>query len=107
MLRPEPPLSVAPEPVTTTEPADCQDAEPPVTFGGAGAVWSSLTVLAAVADDGAHCDTKPMPSTDRNCTRVTPSALMVAVAPGPAADHVAPLSIDVRYSYEATPLPVS
>ena len=105
--RPEPPVSTAPEPVTDTDATLCHDAEPPATFGADGAVWSSLTVLAALGLAGAQLEVKPMPSMLRNCTRVTPSALTTTLPPLVGELHVAPLSVEVRYSCPVTPLPAS
>ena len=90
--------SNAPEPVTVTDARFCQDVDPPLTTGSPGAERSSRTVAAAVPAAGVQADGLAAASTLRNCTSVSPSAVTLTVAPGWAADQVAPPSVDVRLS---------
>src|SRR4051812_19640269 len=56
------------------------------------------------ADAATHAVALPVLSLARNWTRVCPSADTVRAAPDDGADQVVPLSVDVRYSYPASPL---
>ena len=76
---------------------------PPVTVGAPGAVRSMRTVLVGPGLAGAQDEPLPRESTARNCTSVWPSEETVSDPPDVAADHVAPPSADVRYSYPANP----
>ena len=93
----DPPASLPPEAETVTWATSCQDSDPPVTAGAVGAVRSIETVLPTVGEDGAHADRSPETSTERNCTRVVPVAVIETVVPVTAADQVTPLSVEVRY----------
>jgi hypothetical protein len=83
---------VEPAAVTVTEEAFDQALPPPVSSGAVGAIVSSLTVAEDV-----QADVNPALSTERNCTKVMPSALIEADAPPAAADHVDPPSVEVWY----------
>ena len=90
--RPDPPVSVEPDAETATGAEACQDEEPPATLGADGSVRSIRTVAPT------HAEVFPAPSTARSWTRVSPCAETVATAPAPAADQVAPPSVEVRCS---------
>src|SRR5690349_12776441 len=83
----------------------CQVSEPPPAVGRLGAVRSRRTVEPAVGVLGTQFEVRPATSTARNCTSVSPSAVMVAVEPVTGADHAVPPSVEVRYWYEPTPEP--
>src|SRR5262249_42132674 len=89
--------SVEPLAVTLTDAAFCQLSDPPFRVGGVGAVRSSRTVVSGVGADGSQPDWKPAASTARNCTSVSPCALIVAVAPVAAEPQEVPPSVEVRY----------
>ena len=80
-----------------TAPTFCQESEPPVTTGAVGAVRSMRTVSPLSATAGAQFDVNPAVSTARNWTRVSPSAVIVSVAPVETVLQVVPPSVDVRY----------
>jgi hypothetical protein len=68
----------------------------PVVCGGGPR--SIRTVDPAVAVAGVHAEALPASSTERNWTRVSPSAVMVTDAPAAAALQVVPPSVLVRCS---------
>ena len=85
-------MSEPPVAETVTEARFCQDREPPATVGADGAVRSSRTVACV------QPEALPTLSTARNCTRVSPCAVIafdVAVA---VDDQVVPPLVDVRTS---------
>src|SRR3954470_10391555 len=75
------PASVDPDAVSDTDGTFCHDREPPDTVGAEGALRSMRTVDAAAGTAGVHADVLPAPSMLRSCTRVSPSAEIVAVPP--------------------------
>ncbi len=81
----------------------CHDADPPVRVGAVGGVRSICTNPFVPVQAEAF----PSASSDRNSTRVAPSAEIVAADPAVGADQVLPASADVRYSYPAKPDPAS
>src|SRR5215471_9312841 len=90
------PRSVDPDAESRIEGTLCHDDEPPLTLGAVGFVRSRRTVSDAPGLAGTHADVLPALSTDRNCTRVSPSALMVSALPLVGADQVVPPSVEVR-----------
>ncbi len=94
-----------PEPVRVTDPTLCQAADPPPTAGVLGATASIRTVPAAAPGAGAQEERLPPPSTERNCTRVSPSADTVTSSPAAGVLHVSPPSAEVRCSYPVIPNP--
>src|SRR5438046_996505 len=78
---PEPPVSLLPVALIVTEATFCHVVDPPETVGAVGAVRSRRTVFDAPATAGAQLDTKPAASTARNCTSVSPWALITAGLP--------------------------
>src|SRR5437773_9557002 len=99
--------SLAPLAVIDTDATFCQPSEPPPIVGALGCVRSMRAVLAAPGLAGVHPVVLPTPSMARNCTSVWPSALTVVAAPAAGDDHVAPASVEVRYSYPETPFSAS
>jgi hypothetical protein len=83
---------------TVTDDELCQLPEPPDTEGAVGVVLSIFTLLPAFGDDGPQLEVLPAASVARICTMVDPSAVIVAVDPVVADDHVDPASAEVRYS---------
>src|SRR4051794_23755191 len=63
------------------------------------------TVLPASGIAGAHDETLPAASIARNCTDVSPSAVIGAGLPASAAAQVTPPSDDARYSEPTRPAP--
>src|SRR5437588_1504446 len=94
--KPEPPVSVLPLALTVTEATFCHVVEPPETVGAAGAVRSIRTVLPAPGTAGAQEEVNPATSTARNCTTVSPWAVIRAGLPVAGAPQVTPPSVDVR-----------
>ena len=86
-----------PDPVTVTEATFCQARLPPLTVGPVGAVRSMRAVEPAVAEAGVQAEVLPAPSTDRNWTRVSPSAVTFAELPLVAPVHEDPPSVEARY----------
>ncbi len=76
----------------------CQESEPPDTVGAVGSVRSMRAVDPAVAEEGVQALVLPAPSSERYCTRVSPSAVMSTEAPAVALDQMAPPSVEVRCS---------
>ena len=66
-------------------------------MGSVGGVRSSRAVASAVPAAGAHAPTLPAPSMARNCTSVSPSAVMITELPSVALVQLAPPSPEVRY----------
>ncbi len=54
-------------------------------------------VLCEVEPFGAQAPMLPAASTARNCTSVSPSAVMFTDEPASGPDHVVPPLVDVRY----------
>src|SRR5436190_3334543 len=92
-LTPDPPVSVPAAAEIDTEATFCHDSEPPDTVGVPGAVRSIR------ATPCTHADVLPAPSTARNSTSVSPSAVTESDPPAAAADHVTPASVEVRDWY--------
>ena len=97
--RPLPEVSVAPDAVTVTEAVLVHVSDPPVrVVGAAGAVRSSLAVLAAPAVPGVQAEALPARSTERTWTSVAPSAVTVVPFPTAPLDQDEPLLVEVRNS---------
>ena len=79
--------------VTTTELTFCQAEDPPAALT-VGAVRSIRTCAGAL-----QSDTLPALSATWNSTRVSPSAVMVAVDAVVVPDQFTPPFVDVRYAY--------
>src|SRR5439155_19953906 len=106
---PETPFSASVEPpaAIARKATFCQVSAPPDTTGVVGAERSMCTVLLAPTTAGAHVEGLPERSSARNCTTVSPSADTASDAPAVGLSQVVPPSVDVRYSYPATPEPPS
>ena len=79
-------------PDTVTEATFCQDEEPPLTVGAVGVVRSRRTVACVQAD------ALPILSTARNCTSVSPCAVIALDVAVAVADQVVPPLVDMRTS---------
>jgi len=90
--------SLPPVAVMVREAALNQVFDPPLTPMEMGAVRSIRAVLPAVADAGLQALVFPALSRLRNCTSVSPSAVMSMLAPGEGVPHVEPPSVLVRSS---------
>ena len=58
---------------------------------------SIRTVLPAVGVAGAYAEWRPALSVERNCTTVSPTAVMFTDEPLTGSDQVFPPSVDLRY----------
>ena len=92
-------VSVPPVAETVTEATFCQDKEPPETVGAPGVVRSSRTVACV------QPEALPTLSTPRNCTRVSPCAVIALDVAVAMDDQVVPPLVDVRTSYRLRPEP--
>src|SRR4029078_7543783 len=86
-------VSVPPVAETVTEATFCQDEEPPETVGAPGAGRSSRTVACV------QVDALPTLSTARNCTSVSPCAVIALDVAVGMDDQVVPPLGAVRPSY--------
>ena len=83
--------------MTVTEATFCQVSEPPATVGAVGSVRSRRTVPPGKLLVGYQVEMLPAPSTARNWSSVSPSAVIAAGLPDVADPQVVPPSVEVRY----------